>query len=329
MKHQKVLFFRTTFALALIAVMLISVVPTPSTALKLTSKGNESIRKSMASYSNIEYYKGEKKSLDLSRNDFEKYIISHVTFMNSTKPLRIPIYTDRELLGAYPGGIGRNYDHWPSWTSTKFDAYDLLNLTPTQAVRYVHGVEDTSFPDYYFMYQSDTGARLYLFFNYSGLGGRPVTTGFPIWMRETLSYSDFEKVKQGMSIMEVAEIDSIIYDYFADGTDLSKVSPKDYESRYKAGEPIISMHLLTDGILKIVYDVVEGDIIVKNIIYSSDFTMGGLEGVDEHNFGNPPPTPDENGIIFSDANNMFSSEMWRVTNYRIQPCDYATGGKAD
>lgn len=331
---KQLLFSKTkmVFAIVLVAALLISVIGVSTAALKLTTKGNDSVGETQVeNKGDTEYYQGEIPSRDmLYKNgnevngfDFEEYILSHATDMASKQPFRIPIYSDKELLSACPVALGMNYDYWRSWANTKITAYHILRIRPTEAVRYVDGTEDSSYPSYYLMYQSDTGARLYLFLKMNGQ--QSVTSGFPIWMRETLSYADFKDVKKGMNVKDVAKIDSAMNDYLEQ---FSSLSFEEYELRYKAGMPFISMHLLTDGILKIVYDVTADDIVVKNIIYSQDFTMGGLEGVDEHNFGNPPPTPDENGIVSYTAQNLHPSEMWKDTNYRIQPCDYATGNKA-
>lgn len=123
------------------------------------------------------------------------------------------------------------------------------------------------------VYDTDNHTRLYLFFSKKSKG--MFTDGFPVVMKEKLSYSDFSQLKLGDNLNMVESIDSImpLYTrYFDQATDSV------LERNKKVGRYLTSIHLLSDGILKIEYDKVDGNYVITNIVYNKDFILDGLNG---------------------------------------------------
>lgn len=91
-------------------------------------------------------------------------------------------------------------------------------------------------------------------------------------MKETLSYNDFSEIQVGDSIEKVSKIDSIIPLY---NEKFEKRSEIIYERNKEQGIYFTSMHLLSDGILRIDYDRKDGDYVVIDITYNKDFVLEG------------------------------------------------------
>ncbi len=194
----------------------------------------------------------------------------------------VPIYEEEELLfntnGAFDlgrdAGVYNWLNHRPNSTNI------ILNLYPTKAIRQKDDKHS------YFVYDTDTGYRLFLFFandtektiDSSGI----YLQGYPILIKDIKSYKDFKSIKPGCSIDEVCTIDSVAKLHkiqFSEVWELSYLSVKNGGA--SKGLSCVSMHYLEDGLLKIEYDMLEnGEYVVSNLIYSKDRVITDICGVD-------------------------------------------------
>ena len=127
----------------------------------------------------------------------------------------------------------------------------------------------------YLVYDTDNNTRLYLFFSKKKSLG-VLTDGFPIIMKKKLAYKDFSRLQPGHNMRKVEEIDPVIPLYrrvFDEATDHVLKLNKE------RGIYLTSVHLLTDGILKIeYYRTDDREYIIRNIVYNEDFVLNGLDG---------------------------------------------------
>jgi hypothetical protein len=176
----------------------------------------------------------------------------------------IPCFKEYDLLIETWGcfGLGSDAD-WDYLHSSQFDLFErMVKMYPEPLVR---ETDD----NYYLVYQTDQDTRLFLFYSKESL---MFLTGYPIIMKETHSYKDFSGINVGDSIIKVSDIDSIMplyYEHFELRQEAS------YEYRKKQGIYFTSMHLLSDGILRIDYDRVDGDYVIIGIAYNKDFVLEG------------------------------------------------------
>ena len=114
---------------------------------------------------------------------------------------------------------------------------------------------------YYVVFNAEGGGRLFLFYTPRQLKMEGLENVLRDYMRlyvyKTLSYSDFDGITAGDSIDEVIAVDKT--------AQLAK-NEYDIADAYK-----YSMHLLKDGLLIITYDKTDGNIVVKDKIFSEDF----------------------------------------------------------
>lgn len=182
----------------------------------------------------------------------------------------IPMYREEAILfhESFLFYIGRDSGFYACFNA--FGGYPtdmLLTAFPTTAFR-----QD---PDGYIyaMINTDQGGRVYYFLSEAE---SIFLDGFPVLMKEKLSYSHFSDLSIGDSITKVGNIDPVIAVYkgiFDAGTDIA------LENYAKMGAPPTSIHLLTDGILKIEYKRTEtDDYVITDIIYNEDFILQGLAG---------------------------------------------------
>lgn len=186
-------------------------------------------------------------------------------------PLDIPVYTENDILRNNDNCffIGRDYGlyHGMNARSDYFDRIETI--FPSKAIR-----ESTDGSYIYVMYDMDSKQRMYLFFSKNKNGYRTLD-GFIVLMWKKLSFNDFSGIKIGDSMELVEKIDPVIKYYkqvFDAGNDIA------IENYTKMGAPPTSVHLLTDGILKIEYDRVDGNYVITNIVYNKDFVLDGLDG---------------------------------------------------
>lgn len=128
--------------------------------------------------------------------------------------------------------------------------------------------------DYYVMYDTDTGIRLYNHLEY--VSSR---TGIGVLVKRgarLLAFSEFRGLKVGDSIDDVCAVDPLTE--FYKKASASYLGDPDYFNCYRMS----SMHYLSDGILCIEYELTEqyGTPVIKNMIYSEDYILPSAWGYD-------------------------------------------------
>ncbi len=147
-----------------------------------------------------------------------------------------------------------------------------LRNYPPQAVR---TIDNNGQKSMYFVYETDGGTRVYVFFFESD--NYYCSRGYPIIVKKSLSMSDFSNLTVKDTMKDVEEIDPITplfrrcYD---------ELNDEQIESLYiKGRERISTVHLLKDGIIRINYDRdSSGEYIINQIIRSDDFIISGIYG---------------------------------------------------
>jgi len=185
--------------------------------------------------------------------------------------LEVPIYSESMLVEQKEWTIflGRDSGYLRD-ANVRPDGFAKIETKfPSEAIR-----ESADGSYIYVMYDTDAGARLYLFF--SREKEYHFVDGFPVLMNARLSYQDLAGLKVGDSMDIVEGIDPVIAVYrrlFDTGNDIV------LENYTKRGAPPTSIHLLSDGILKIEYARNANDgYTITNLTYSPDFVLDGLDG---------------------------------------------------
>ena len=194
--------------------------------------------------------------------------------------LDIPVYYYEELIHEFrsdryqPLIYGRDIGYSTvNFSNSSSHALDyILTTMPTEAIRTVDGGKFI-----YLMYDTDQGQRLYLFFediNDSLVNSN--ISGFVVLMQERLSYSDFQGLKIGDEMSELAKIDPVmkIYSEYLYGS-FTEESLKLWEEQ---GVSPSTISILTDGALKITYKSVDGKLLVDKFDFSEDFRLDGYMG---------------------------------------------------
>lgn len=198
---------------------------------------------------------------------FAEYVSNNKTLENEiSNETVIPCYRENELLFETYGcfvpskDADRDYTH-----NAQMDIFQrMITMYPDPLVRVTDGY-------YYLVYQTDHDTRLFLFYSTIDHQGM-FLTGYPIIMKETLSHKDFSKIKVGDSIEKVRNIDSIIPLYHEI---FEKRPAVIYESDKEQGVYFTSMHLLSDGIMRIDYDRKDGDYVIIDVTYNKNFILEG------------------------------------------------------
>ena len=184
----------------------------------------------------------------------------------------VPVYRRADILrdNDVVFFLGRDSGFYRSM-SVRFDVFDRIEaLFPSTAIRKASDGDHI-----YVMYDTEKGERLFLFFSQNKNDYRTVD-GFPILMVKRLSHDDFAAVKVGDSIDSVGAVDPVIAEYralFDSGNDTA------VENYAKLGAPPTSVHLLTDGVLKIEYARKPGvGYVITKMVFSADFVLEGLDG---------------------------------------------------
>ena len=191
--------------------------------------------------------------------------------LNHKAKLKTEVWYGEELLsdirlnvnGTYAGG---NIGYYWRFVKNQIGHY------PTENVR---KMTDTKGTYYYLVYQLNHGGRLFLF-SRDGFG-----YGFPVYMEKTLAKKDFASLAVGDDMEKVEKIDPAskkMREAFE--TSLGKKEPmafiRDCET-LDVYYPFTSVHLLTDGLLLIEYDVVgeatERHYVVRDILWNEEFLM--------------------------------------------------------
>ena len=238
------------------------VTPTP-----LTTK--EPLRMLPEQYDDVGFIKVDVKE------HLRKYLVK-----DEKTELDIPVYYYEELIHEfrsdryqpliYGRDIGYSTVNFPNSSSHALDY--ILTTMPTEAIRTVDGGKFI-----YLMYDTDQGQRLYLFFEdiNDSLVNSDIS-GFVVLMQERLSYSDFQGLKVGDEMSELAEIDPVmkIYSDYLYGS----FTEEDLKLWEEKGVNPSTISILTDGALKITYKNVDGKLLVEKFDFSEDFRLDGYMG---------------------------------------------------
>ena len=130
----------------------------------------------------------------------------------------------------------------------------------------------------YLIYDIEDGWRGYVF--YGNFFDTDIVTrkGFALLVGRTLhSYNEFESLSVGDSITKVEAVDAVAGLY--DKLFTQAYVPEAAKESASYGYPITSMHYLSDGILKIEYEMLEDkSLIISNIVYAPDYTLEHTSG---------------------------------------------------
>ncbi len=195
-----------------------------------------------------------------------------ISWKENVRP-EVPTYLSEELYDAN-NGIDFNYDAGSDKENPdgRGDyARDVLKKLPTEAMR--EG-EDQSYV--YTMYDTEVGVRLYLFFSKEKHNYKYVD-GFPVNMSSKLSYQDYKHLKSGDFLEYVLVLEPAIEPIFSRSWKL--YLDFEVEKMIKKGQGPTSIHILTDGVLKIEYNRnADGKYVITNITYAEDYVLDGLDG---------------------------------------------------
>ena len=200
----------------------------------------------------------------------EEFVTQYITEHTSApgEAVTVPVYREEQILYSMEcftiGHDAGRRAHLSGLRSGMFE--DMVTMFPDPVVRDIGEFV-------YIYYDTENQTRLYVF--YSKAKSCFFTDGFPIIMKKTLSYQDFAALEVGDTVQQVADIDPIgplhlpVFDIYSD--DMVK-NMEDHTNWYQ------TIHLLSDGILRINYDKVDGEYIIISMIYNEDFILDGLDG---------------------------------------------------
>ncbi len=181
----------------------------------------------------------------------------------------IPIYPEAELFfdvnndGFY---LGRDVAIYRYLNAGQNSTEGIQKRFPTSAIR----LKDNG--SMYSIYETDSGYRLYLFYDQSR--DYAFTIGFPVVVKNLLSYSDFAGLKAGDSIEAVEAIDPVAGLHKRLFTEVWEINPKGAKGQADLGYPCTSIHYLSDGLLKIEYDMPEdGVLVISRIEFAPDYIL--------------------------------------------------------
>ena len=181
--------------------------------------------------------------------------------------LDVPVYGEEELIFKSPVMLWKDISaYYINSGNTPHQKAFLMQVRPMTALRVLS--EERS----YAIYDTDTGYRMYLFFEDGERYQRMV--GYPIVIKKVLPYSDFAGLKVGDSIDKVEQIDSvtILYKHLFLGK--MHLTVRDTAIYLNGDNPIATVHYLKDGILKIHYTMQEeGKLVIAEMIYNEDYCL--------------------------------------------------------
>ena len=185
----------------------------------------------------------------------------------------IPVYLENELLFGTGGQfyLSRDACFYDGQNACQNSLRGILRTYPTDAIR--KRDKDTI----YLAYSTDTGYRLFLFSSYSN--DLFTTAGFPIVIYKQLKYEDFEKIKTGDTIETVEMIDPVAGLVKKEISEVWNLDPAGAKGHAKDGYPVTSIHYLTDGIIKIEYEMKEDrSLIISDIFYDENYNIVSANG---------------------------------------------------
>ena len=182
--------------------------------------------------------------------------------------LAVPVYPDYELLlentAAQLGKDGcANRNSGPHTLGIDY----LTFMFPTDALRTASSGEE------YLIFDSERGYREYVFIDRDN-GGIDITKGFPIVIGKLQPHSAFEGLTVGDPIEAVERIDPVAALHRQTILEVRQIHPETAKKYCVGFNALASVHYLTDGILKIEYEMPEeGRLVISNLIYSPDYTL--------------------------------------------------------
>lgn len=187
-------------------------------------------------------------------------------------PLEVPVYREAVLTTESEGcfSLGMDNGFYRNFGLQLAFFERLQMIFPSEAIR-----RTADGGSVYVMYDTDAGGRLYVFFS-GEKNNYMVEDGFPILMKKRLTHADFAGLAVGDGIGDVERIDPAASVYKSWFGRLNDTAITNWTA---LGAPPTSVHLLTDGILKIEY---RGDpalgYAITSIIYDEDFILDGFDG---------------------------------------------------
>lgn len=134
----------------------------------------------------------------------------------------------------------------------------------------------------YLMYDTETGSRIYVFFNNTENSLK--ANGYSMISSKKLSYADMKALKTGQTMDDVMAIDpsakyvEYLYSFRSDKAIKYDITHLNL--------PINTVHLLTDGVMKLTYERSgeEGSYVytITDIEYHDDFKMEGHGGITDY-----------------------------------------------
>ncbi|MBO4872823.1 MAG: hypothetical protein J5496_05370 [Lachnospiraceae bacterium] len=189
--------------------------------------------------------------------------------VNSETILDIPVYSEADLFfnvdndGFY---LGRDVACYYNLDAGQNSTEGIQKRIPTSAIR----VKDNG--NMYSIHETDSGYRLYLFYDQSL--DYAFTIGFPVVVKELLSISDFSELKEGDSIETVETVDPVAGLYKKLLTEVWQIDAKGAKGQAEHGYPCTSIHYLSDGLLRIEYDMPEdGVLVISRIEFAPDYIL--------------------------------------------------------
>ncbi len=185
------------------------------------------------------------------------------------EPLDIPVYPESALffdVNNYGFYLGRDVACYYYLNAGQNSTRGIQKRLPTSAIR----LKDNG--DMYSIYETDSGYRMYLFYDQSR--DYAFTIGFPVVIKELLPYSDFAGLKVGDSIETVEAVDPVAGLHKKLFTEVWQINPKGAKGQADRGYPCTSIHYLSDGLLKIEYDMPEdGVLVISGIEFAPDYIL--------------------------------------------------------
>ena len=182
--------------------------------------------------------------------------------------LDIPVYLEDYLLFDTNGTfyLGRDAAYYFGTNMRQNATKGIQKRFPTSAIRIKNN------GSMYSIHETDSGYRLYLFYDQSL--DYEATIGFPVVLKELLQYSDFAGLKAGDGIEAVEAIDPVAGLHNKVVTNVWKLNVKGAQGHANRGYPCTSIHYLSDGLLKIEYDMPEdGVLVISGIEFAPDYIL--------------------------------------------------------
>ncbi len=193
--------------------------------------------------------------------------------IDTKKDLDIPVYYEEELLFDIDSGFDlvRDAGFYAGSNSMPNESSAIIGIYPTDAIR----LKDNG--SAYTIYDTDGGYRLFLFFDKCNDYQTPI--GFPIIVKNILSYSDFSVLRAGDSIEFVESIESVATLHKRYIKEVWKLEPKGAKMMAEYGFPCTGLYYLKEGLLKIEYEMLDdGKITIGNIELYRDYILPDILG---------------------------------------------------